>query len=33
MAKIKDLAKVIEKMAPLQLQEDYDNAGLIVGNA
>jgi dinuclear metal center YbgI/SA1388 family protein len=30
--KIKDIAKVLEKIAPLSLQEDYDNAGLITGN-
>jgi dinuclear metal center YbgI/SA1388 family protein len=29
---IKELAKVIEKFAPLELQEHYDNAGLIIGN-
>lgn len=30
---IKDITALIEKIAPLSLQEDYDNAGLIVGNA
>jgi dinuclear metal center YbgI/SA1388 family protein len=29
---IKELAKIIEKFAPLELQEHYDNAGLIIGN-
>lgn len=29
--KIKDIAEVIERYAPLRLQESYDNAGLIVG--
>ncbi len=30
---IKDITALIEEIAPLSLQEDYDNAGLIVGNA
>lgn len=30
--KIKDIATLIEKVAPLQLQESYDNAGLQVGD-
>ena len=30
--KVKDIAKAIEDFAPLSLQEDYDNAGLQVGN-
>lgn len=30
--KIKDIINCIEAVAPLQWQEDYDNAGLIVGN-
>ncbi|MCP9750253.1 Nif3-like dinuclear metal center hexameric protein [Ferruginibacter sp. HRS2-29] len=30
--KIKDIAKALEKIAPLSLQEDYDNAGLITGS-
>lgn len=29
---IKDLANCIETFAPLSLQEDYDNAGLLIGN-
>lgn len=29
---VKDIASVIEAFAPLPLQEDYDNAGLQVGN-
>ena len=29
--KIRDIAEVIERYAPLRLQESYDNAGLIVG--
>lgn len=29
---ISELCKVIERFAPLQLQESYDNAGLIIGN-
>jgi dinuclear metal center YbgI/SA1388 family protein len=29
---IKDIANYLEKLAPLPFQEDYDNAGLIVGN-
>ena len=32
MAQAKDIMKAIEAMAPLQLQEDYDNAGLQCGN-
>ena len=28
--KIRDIAEVIERYAPLRLQESYDNAGLIV---
>lgn len=31
--KILDLVSVIERYAALELQEDYDNAGLITGNA
>ena len=31
--KIGDLISVIEKFAAPELQEDYDNAGLITGNA
>ena len=30
--KIKDLENVLEKWAPLSLQEDYDNSGLLVGD-
>lgn len=30
---IKDITSAIEAFAPLNLQEDYDNAGLITGNA
>jgi len=30
--KIKDITSELEKIAPLSLQESYDNAGLIVGN-
>ena len=30
--RIKDIAALIESVAPLQLQEDYDNAGLQVGD-
>ena len=29
---IRDVAKVFEQFAPLQLQESYDNAGLSIGN-
>ena len=29
---VKDVAKVLEQFAPLQLQESYDNAGLCLGN-
>ncbi len=32
MLKIKDICAYLEKIAPLPLQESYDNAGLIVGN-
>jgi len=31
--KIKDITNLIEDFAPLSLQESYDNAGLIIGNA
>ncbi len=31
--KIKELANILEKIAPPQYQEAYDNAGLIVGNS
>ena len=30
--KIKELTQILEKVAPPQYQELYDNAGLIVGN-
>ena len=30
--KIRDVIKVLEQVAPLPLQESYDNSGLIVGN-
>ena len=29
--KINEISEVIERFAPLSLQESYDNAGLIVG--
>lgn len=29
---VKDICKAIESIAPLFYQEDYDNAGLIIGN-
>ena len=32
MTKIKDVSKYIDNWAPLDYQEDYDNAGLITGN-
>ena len=32
MTKVKDIVATIEKVAPLQLQEDYDNAGYQAGN-
>lgn len=32
MFKVKDLTALIEKFAPLELQEDYDNCGLLYGN-
>ena len=32
MYKVKDIARAIERIAPLALQEDYDNAGLQVGD-
>ena len=31
--KLSSIISVMEKLAPLSLQEDYDNAGLITGNA
>ena len=31
--KIKEIAQYLESIAPLSLQESYDNAGLIVGNS
>jgi dinuclear metal center YbgI/SA1388 family protein len=30
--KVKEITEVLEKMAPLALQEDYDNAGLLFGD-
>jgi len=30
--KVKDIANIIEELAPINYQENYDNAGLIVGN-
>jgi len=30
--KVKDITQFLEELAPLHLQESYDNAGLIVGN-
>jgi len=30
---IAEVIKCLEEFAPLALQEDYDNAGLLVGNA
>ena len=30
--KIKDFTNFLEHIAPLSLQEDYDNSGLILGN-
>lgn len=32
MTKVRDIAQLIESIAPLQLQESYDNAGLQLGN-
>ncbi len=32
MVKIKDILQFVEKIAPLSYQEEYDNAGLLVGN-
>jgi len=32
MTKIKQITQQLEKLAPISYQEDYDNAGLIVGN-
>ena len=31
--KIREIASALESIAPLSLQEDYDNAGLLIGNA
>ncbi|NQU52222.1 MAG: Nif3-like dinuclear metal center hexameric protein, partial [Bacteroidetes bacterium] len=33
MAKIKEITNYLENLAPLSLQESYDNAGLIIGDA
>ncbi|MDO5760292.1 MAG: Nif3-like dinuclear metal center hexameric protein [Bacteroidota bacterium] len=30
--KVEDIIKILESIAPLSWQEDYDNAGLIIGN-
>ena len=30
--KIKEITSEIERIAPLSLQEDYDNSGLLIGN-
>ena len=30
--KIQDIIKPLEELAPLHLQESYDNAGLLIGN-
>ena len=30
--KVKDVTKYLESIAPLQLQENYDNSGLIIGS-
>jgi dinuclear metal center YbgI/SA1388 family protein len=32
MIKVRDITSIIESVAPLSLQESYDNAGLILGN-
>ncbi len=32
MTKIKDISNRLEEFAPLHLQEDYDNAGLVIGD-
>lgn len=32
MIKVKDIVKIIEDTAPLELQESYDNSGLLIGN-
>ncbi|WP_221393267.1 Nif3-like dinuclear metal center hexameric protein [Dyadobacter sp. NIV53] len=32
MSQIKDITRVLEKLAPLSYQESYDNAGLLVGS-
>ena len=29
---VKDITSLIEEFAPLSLQEDYDNAGLVCGD-
>ncbi|MFN8254640.1 MAG: Nif3-like dinuclear metal center hexameric protein [Bacteroidales bacterium] len=33
MVKIKEIIQIFEKLAPLSLQEQYDNSGLLVGNS
>lgn len=30
--KVKDICNFLEQIAPLSLQESYDNSGLLVGN-
>ena len=30
--KINEIIKCLENLAPLSLQESYDNAGLLIGN-
>lgn len=32
MIKVSDIAQYLERISPIALQEDYDNAGLLVGN-
>ena len=32
MMKVQDITSLLEKLAPLSLQENYDNAGLLTGN-
>ena len=31
--KIKEIVQFLETIAPLSLQESYDNAGLVIGNS
>ena len=30
--KIKDIAQAVEKIAPLELAQDWDNVGLLIGD-